>query len=130
MEKLLYEIIGFFCGCMLILLTIETSVSEIPELMMRFIVNPFLFFIIMVCYFIGFLAHSTIIKEVIEDFHKRSRRKKQSCIKFFLPIRLTAGYIILFVFGPWQTFILLAFSIFYGIISVDLKKNTLLDVDR
>lgn len=130
MDKFIYEVIGFFCGFMLIVLTPRISIIEIPELLMSFIVNPFLFFIIMICFFIGFIAHSVIIKNVIEDVYQNASEKRFSFLQLFIPISLVVGYFILFLFGPWQTFLLLAFSIIYGIISLDLKKNKAFDTGR
>ncbi len=84
----------------------------------------------MICFFIGFIAHSAIIKSVIENVHLNVKGKRFSFLQLFLPLSLVVGYFVLFSFGPWQTFLLLAFSIIYGIISLDLKKNKAFDVDR
>ena len=122
MEKFIYEVVGFFCGFMLIFLTAGTSILEIPELLTSFIINPFLFFTFMICLFVGFLAHSVLIKSTIEHFYQRVNGSRLSFWQMFFSVSLIGGYLILFLFGPWQTFLLIAFSIIYGIISVDLPS--------
>jgi len=122
MYKFLYEVIGFFCGFMIIFLTSGTSIIEIPQLLTSFIINPFLFVILMICFFIGFLAHSVLIKGVIENFYHMVKGNRFSFMQLIYPVTLVGGYFILFIFGPWQTFLLIAFSIIYGIITVDLPS--------
>ena len=119
MDKFIYEVVGFFCGFMLIFLTSGTSIIEIPELLTSFILNPFLFFILMICFLVGFLAHSVLIKAVIENFYMLVKGNRFSIWQLFFTTSLVVGYLILFIYGPWQTFLLLAFSIIYGIISLD-----------
>jgi hypothetical protein len=122
MDKFIYEVIGFFCGFMLIFLTSGTSIIEIPQLLTSFIINPFLFFILMICFFIGFLAHSVLFKGAIETFYHMAKGNRFSFMELIFPISLVGGYFILFIYGPWQTFLLIAFSIIYGIITVDLPS--------
>ncbi|MFT4413127.1 hypothetical protein ACLM5H_04620 [Fredinandcohnia humi] len=130
MDKLMYEVIGFLCGYLLILLSPNSSPFEISDLLMRFIVNPFLFFILMMCFLIGFLSHSIIVKASIESTYRLIKGHSISLYQAFINYSLYVGYFFLFIIGPWEAVLLLAFSLMYGIISVDLKKNHVFDVDR
>ncbi|MFS0863526.1 hypothetical protein [Fredinandcohnia sp. 179-A 10B2 NHS] len=127
---IVYEIIGFVCGYMLILMAPDTSPFHIGEFLMSFIINPFLFFFMMVFFLVGFVSHSILFKGLVESAFKFSKGQRLSSSQLLVYISVLAGYFFLFILGPLQASLLLAFSVIYGIISVDLKTKKVFDIDR
>ncbi|MCH1624777.1 hypothetical protein [Fredinandcohnia quinoae] len=129
MWKLINGIIGFISGYLFILFVPIDHSFKLSSLFIQFIVNPFFFFIVMICFLIGFLTNSILIKGIIEGTYKLFKGFNVSIPQLLMCYSVLISYLFLFILGWLQTFLLLVFSLIYGIISVDFKKDTVFGID-
>lgn len=129
--KLFCGVIGFICGLLLTKLLIIDSPFKASELMIEFILNPLLFFAVMVCFLIGFVANSVLVKEAIQQTYSFFCKQNFSMVNLLVSYCvIIINFVVLFQLGFWQTLVLSCFTIIYGIISIEFKSNTVYERDR
>lgn len=120
--KLICLVLGFICGYYFVSLVPIKSPFVLSEYIAEYLLNPFIFFAIMIFFFIGFLVNAYLIRSAIEETIKLIRGEKIHLIEIFISYSVVGSFYTLFQLGFWQTLVLLSFSLIYGIISLDIKS--------
>jgi hypothetical protein len=116
-------IVGFICGFFLINWVPIQQPFVIEEYISDYLFSPLEFFVIMICFLIGFLANSILIRSVVEESFQLIRGRRVNLVNLLISYSVMISFYFLFQLGFWQTLVLLCFSIIYGIISIDISKS-------
>lgn len=115
--------LGFICGILMIKWFPLTFPIEASELFVSFVFHPLEFFAACLMFIIGIIVNGKIIKSMITILVTAVNKRNIPFQKFALGIVLLVVYAALLKEGFWQTLALLSFSIAYGIISLDFRKE-------
>ncbi len=121
--KLLCGVTGFFSGFFFIRLIEIEEPFNLSELLIGFILNPFQFFAAMICLLISFITNAILLKEAIIQTLFIVKKQSFSFKNAALGYCVILIFILLFQIGFWHTLVLSFFTVIYGIISIDFKKN-------
>jgi hypothetical protein len=121
--KFICVVIGFFSGFFFTkLITIDDPFS-LSELLIGFVLNPIQFFAAMICFLIAFVSNAILLKEAVIQTQAIVKKQSYSPMDAAIGYSVIISFIILFQIGFWHTLALSFFTIIYGIISIDFKKN-------
>jgi hypothetical protein len=91
------------------------------------IMDPLHYFMAMVAFFIAFLSHSMLIKSIIEETYSFIKGREVRWREAVICYGDVDSFLFLWQAGQWQTILILCFSLVYGMISVDLSRNQIVD---
>ncbi|WP_078546021.1 hypothetical protein [Litchfieldia alkalitelluris] len=124
MNKKIFQLIIAFGSGYLMISSIQISVPfEFKEFIVQLVLSPSSFFLFMIYFLISFFLHAILIKDVIEKTNLLKYGRKVNTISLLLCYSVFISIVILCLISFWQTMILVIFSVIYGALSTDLKKQ-------
>lgn len=121
--KLFCGVIGFISGFFFTRLIKVEEPFSLSELLIGFILNPIQFFAAMLCFLVSFVTNAILLKEAIIQTLAILKKQSYSLKSAALGYSVSLSFLLLFQIGFWHTLVLSFFTIIYGIISIDFKKN-------
>ncbi|MFC4324142.1 hypothetical protein [Litchfieldia salsa] len=125
-KKIIQLLIGFISGCLLVKYMNITFPLRLEEVVINFLLSPMDFFIVMICFIISFVFHAIFIAESIENTYLLINGVRVPFRNTLLCYSVFISFFILSLLAVWDAILILAFSILYGLLSVDynyLKTN-------
>jgi hypothetical protein len=104
-----------------------TKPVSATHIILALIMDPLHCFAAMVAFFIAFLSHSMLIKSIIEETYSFIKGRGVRWGKAVICCGAVGSFLFLWQEGQWQTVLILCFSLVYGMISVDLSRNQIVD---
>ncbi|MGM7682677.1 hypothetical protein ACSVDA_11050 [Cytobacillus sp. Hm23] len=128
--KIISLFTGFLCGYVFIRwIPIESPVT-LSGILNNLIFDPLKFIAAMVCFFVGFICNAFLIRSAIEQTYLIFKKNKVSFLDIALSYGILPSFYLLFNMGYWQSLIYLSFAVIYGMISIDLKRNSVIELNR
>jgi hypothetical protein len=100
---------------------------SVSKMILALIMDPWHYFIAMVAFFFSFLFHSILVKALVEEAYLFIKKKKVHWKEIVLACGAAGSFFFLAQEGEWQTMLILCFSVVYGMISVDLRREHMMD---
>jgi hypothetical protein len=116
-------IVGFIFGLLLIKLVPFPFSFPLSEIFVAFIFHPLKFFAVSIVFTIGIMMYGNLFGSLIAFIVSRKKRKSIPFLQFCIFLCIMVEFFVLFRFGPWQAIVLLCFSIIYGMMTLDFRKE-------
>ncbi|MFC3882753.1 hypothetical protein ACFOU2_04260 [Bacillus songklensis] len=100
---------------------------SLAHIILALVMDPLHYFVAMVAFFLAFLSHSILIKSVVEETYSFMKGRQVRWGEAVICYGAACSFWFLWQAGQWQTILILCFSIVYGMISVDLRRNQVVD---
>jgi hypothetical protein len=121
--KLFCLFIGFIGGYFMINWMPDVAPFRFTNFITEFIFNPLKSFLAMMSFFIGFLANAILIRCVIEEMIFYLSGREVRLRELIVSYGVVANFYFLFQMNVILTGLFLIFSLFYGIMSIDLQRK-------
>jgi hypothetical protein len=120
-KKVLTDLVIFLSGYLLIKWITIPHPFVLSEFFIGLVINPLKFFIASVVFFIGFLVTGKVIRELLHRTREMGQKREKLGMNLFLEyLFLFFIFFLLFKMGWEQNLVFFSFSLFYGMISIEL----------
>lgn len=117
--KKMYQLgFGFLCGYLFIKWFPFAIRPSLEEVLVNFVLKPLEFFIAVVILIVGIVLNGELIKYILMMIVKSIRLKNWSVLSLLICLGVFINFFALFKIGIWQSWMLLCFSLLYGMISL------------
>ncbi|WP_147533814.1 hypothetical protein [Bacillus marasmi] len=123
MKMIFQLLVGYFCGLLMIKWLPLTFPIDASELFVSFVFNPLEFFAACIMFILGIIVNGNIIKGLMTTFIEALKRRNVPSFQQCLSVSVVFIYLFLLKEGFWQTLALICFSVVYGMISFDFRKE-------
>lgn len=122
-QKLIFMLSGILGWYFCVRWLPSFSSFNINEITAELVFNPFHFLAGMISFFFGFLAHSVIMKDIIENAGHLFKRKKTFHWSMVVDYSLLLVYYFMVQLSVWITLVFIGMTIFYAMLSVDFESD-------
>jgi hypothetical protein len=97
---------------------------QMSEFIMMLILNPAKSFFSMILFTIGFILHAFLIKSALSLTYKIIRNEG-NVLEAAISYCVFINFYLLFQIGFWQTLVLAAFTVLFGLATVNIQRTVL-----
>ncbi|USK32360.1 hypothetical protein LIT25_17370 [Bacillus sp. F19] len=119
-----YLIIGYLSAYLVCTWVPVQLPFQMSEFIMMLILNPTKSFFSMILFTIGFILHSILIKSAFSLTYK-ILRNEGSVLEATISYCVFINFYLLFQIGFWQTLVLAAFTVLYGLATAKVQRTSL-----
>lgn len=117
--KKMYQLgFGFLCGYLFIKWVPFAIRPSLEEVLVNFVLKPLEFFIAAVTLIVGIVLNGELIKYILIMIVNSIHQKNWSVLALVICLGVFINFFALFKIGIWQSWMLLCFSLLYGMISL------------
>lgn len=124
-NRAVFLVAGYLCWAMYVHWMPVIYPFNVRVFFTELILDPLRFFLAMISFFIGFLCHAVTVRNVIAQFRSVKNKNQPFKVTMMIDYFVFLVYYFMIQSNVVLSLIFIAFSIFYGIISVENEDTEL-----